>query len=147
MNDNFLFSTKVKVRVSDLNYGGHVHHAQFFNYFHEVRIDYLKNLGFSEFDLGDGNGLIMVEEKANFKAEVFLGEELWVWTRISSIKRASFKMDYKITKENDPHSKPLSLGSSTFMIFDYNKRKPATVPKIFKEKVLSFEKNLAKEEA
>ncbi len=68
----FSFSTKIPVRITDLNYGGHVGNDTILTFIHEARIQFLKNAGYSELDFA-GVGMIMSDVMIEFKNELFYG--------------------------------------------------------------------------
>ena len=54
----FSFSTTIPIRITDLNYGGHVGNDTVLTLFHEARMQFLSFYGASEMNFG-GVGLIM----------------------------------------------------------------------------------------
>ena len=56
--EHFSFSTSLPVRITDLNYGGHVGNDAILSLVHEARMQYLKSFGFSELQF-DTASLIM----------------------------------------------------------------------------------------
>ena len=44
--ETFLFSTELKVRVTDLNYGNHVGNDNILGLIHEARMQFYRSLGF-----------------------------------------------------------------------------------------------------
>ncbi len=73
----FKFSTEVQIRISDINYGGHLSNDKVLALIHEARVRYLDHHGFSELDV-DGRGIIMVDTVILYKSEVFYGEILQI---------------------------------------------------------------------
>jgi acyl-CoA thioesterase FadM len=56
--ENFNFSTIIPIRISDVNYGGHVGNDSFLSLLHEARLRFLHQFGYSEMSV-EGVGLIM----------------------------------------------------------------------------------------
>jgi len=125
------FSTRFRVRIGDINYGGHLGNDKFLLLFHDARIEFLKSLGMAENDIGDGVGLIMSEAHVNFKAEVFLGDELTVQVRITDVQAVRFRMEYEITRGADP----VATGYTQMVAFDYAHRRISKLPARFRELV------------
>ena len=50
--ENIHFKTKITLRVSDMNYGGHLGNDAVLSLAHEARVQFLKQFGYSEMDLG-----------------------------------------------------------------------------------------------
>jgi len=136
----FKFSILLEVRVSDVNYGGHVGNDSFIQYFQEARMKYLQQFNFSEGDIGNGIGMILTEIQCEYKAESFYSDTLHIHVRVPSMKRASFTMEYEIHRRKD--DKLIAKGSSRQVAFDYNTRKPVAIPAGFKVKVQEFEEDI-----
>lgn len=49
--DSFHFSTELVIRITDLNYGGHVGNDVFLSLIHEAREQYLLSFGYKELSL------------------------------------------------------------------------------------------------
>ena len=67
--ENFHFSTEIPIRITDLNYGGHVGNDTILSLIHEARMQFLRSFGYSEMDFGNVS-LIMSELAVDFKAEL-----------------------------------------------------------------------------
>ncbi|MBW2510695.1 MAG: acyl-CoA thioesterase, partial [Deltaproteobacteria bacterium] len=91
--DGFNFVMPYKVRIVDVNYGGHVANSAVLNFFQDVRIAYLKNLaGYSELDIGSGCGIILPEAHVSYRSEMFHDDELLIGARVRDLSRSSFRM-------------------------------------------------------
>ena len=89
----YQFENQVNIRVSDLNYGAHLANDRLISIIHQVRIEILQELGFSELDLGDSkSALIMSDLQVVYKSEAFLNEQLHIYSAFSSISKSSFRM-------------------------------------------------------
>ncbi len=134
--EGFRFTLPYAVRISDINYGGHVSNAVVLNYFQDVRIAYLASLGpFSEMDLGEGCGLILPEARVLYRAEMFHGDELVLGARVEKVGRTSFTMGYRVERQGAVTAE----GTTPLVAFDYRARKPRRVPAAFREAVAAFE--------
>ena len=60
MPKEFLFSTEMPVRISDVNYGGHLGNDSVMSMAHETRVRFLAEHGYSELDVC-GAGMIQSE--------------------------------------------------------------------------------------
>ena len=60
LSHQFLFTTNLNIRITDINYGGHVGNDTFLSLIHEARQQFLKHYSYSELNFA-GVGLIMVE--------------------------------------------------------------------------------------
>lgn len=56
--NRFSFSTLIPVRITDINYGGHVGNDTVLSILHEARVQFLNHFGYQELN-ESGVGLIM----------------------------------------------------------------------------------------
>jgi acyl-CoA thioester hydrolase len=73
--DPVVFATRLRVRVTDLNYGRHLGHMELVGLLHEARVEYLRTLGHREDDV-DGRCLMVVELGVSYRAEALAGQVL-----------------------------------------------------------------------
>lgn len=124
---SFPFSTQIDVRITDINYGGHVGNDAILSLIHEARMQFLRHYGYTEMNV-DGPGLIMGDVAIVFKNELFYGDTVRVQVAVTDISRATFDMVYLLEKEQD--GKPITVAHArTGMVcFDYGKRKVTALP-------------------
>ena len=94
--------------------------------FHDARIHFLEELGFSEMDIG-GPGLIMGDAHVYFKKEVFRGNELRVYIHLEDIREISFVMQYSVMRDDVQ----VIHGNTKMIAFDYDKRRIVKIPEAF----------------
>ena len=134
--EGFNFTVPYRVRIADVNYGGHVANSAVLNFFQDARIAYLKRLGdYSEMNISKGCGIILPEAHVKYLAEMFLGDELVIGAKITNVGRSSFTMCYRIERDGVA----MAEGETVLICFDYEKRKPRRLDAVFKEKVAAFE--------
>ena len=127
------FSMKYKVAISDINYGGHMGNDRSLLLFHEARIAYLKSLGYSEMNIGEGLGIIMKDAHVDYLVEVYHGDELVVKVRLGEQKGPLFNLDYEVNRDSD--QKMVFTGRTGILAFNYEKRKVARTPQEFFDKI------------
>jgi acyl-CoA thioester hydrolase len=134
--DGFRFTIPYRVRIADINYGGHVANSAVLNYFQDARIAYLAHLGpFSELAVGDGCGLIMPEAQVRYLAEMFLGEELEIGVRVAEMRQSALVMAYRIMRGE----KATAEGTTALVVFDYQLRKARRIPQELRLAIERFE--------
>jgi acyl-CoA thioester hydrolase len=130
---HFNFSTLIKVRIGDLNYGNHLSNDVYLAYMHEARMQYFESLGYSEMNLA-GTSVIMGDSALVYKGECFYGDELKIEVAAAEFGSRSFDLYYRMTKVANNQ---LVCEAKTGMVcFDYNIRKSTNVPQDFIQKVL-----------
>lgn len=123
--DAFTFSAKIPIRITDLNYGAHVGNDTVLSLIHEARMQYLKAIGYTEFEF-EGVGLIMSDVAIEFKAEVFYGDVIEVYVTPGDFSKAGFDLYYKVAKATP--EKIVAIAKTGMVCFDYKKRKVVSVP-------------------
>ena len=133
--DGFEFVVPYKVRIAEINYGGHVANSAVLDFFQEARIAYLDHLGgYSELNIGGGCGIILPEAHVRYRAEMFHGDELLIGVKACDLSRSSFKMEYRIERDGEITAE----GETALVCFDYRKRKPRRLDADFREKILAL---------
>ncbi len=130
------FESQYRVTIGDINYGGHLGNDKALVIFQDARLQFLKSLGFSEIEIGDDLGIIMVEAGVRYLREIFHNEELSIAISVAEIKAKKFTLEYQVFRK--PEDELVLSGSTAFLIFDYAKRKVATMPEYFKNKLEKF---------
>ena len=72
-----LFSTRIPLRITDMNYSGHMGNDALLSIVHEARMQFFRHYGFSEMNLG-GPGIIMADAAIKYVSEAFAHEVLQV---------------------------------------------------------------------
>ncbi len=120
------FTTTVKVRITDLNYGNHLSNEMALSYAQQARVDLLKHLGnWGELTLA-GCGIIMTDAAVVYKAEAFAGDILEIAVAIDDISRVGFDLYYQI--RNAATQKVISEVKTGIVCFDYSTHKVAAIP-------------------
>lgn len=129
----FNFQCEIPVRITDLNYGGHVGNDTILTIIHEARQQYFVNAGYTELDLG-GVGTIMSDVAIEFKTESFYGDTLIVSVAIGSFSKVGFDLFYKLEKKQD--KKRVAHAKTGMVCFDYSRKKIVAVPEVVKKRLL-----------
>jgi acyl-CoA thioester hydrolase len=131
---SFPFTTLIAVRITDVNFGGHVGNDAILSIIHEARMQFLKHYGYSETDFG-GSGLIMSDVVINYKNEAFYGDTFRISVGVTNISRVTFDVVYLIEKESSrlkSHLSPLTVtvaeAKTGMVCFDYSRRKVTALP-------------------
>jgi acyl-CoA thioesterase FadM len=135
--DQFRFSTQIKIRITDLNYGGHVGNDAILSIIHEARMQFLNHFQLSELEFS-GFGLIMADVVIEFKAESFFGDILEVYVTAANFSRAGFDLYYALKRQQTEQGKEVTIAiAKTGMVcYDYPNKKVVSVPEGIKELLL-----------
>jgi acyl-CoA thioester hydrolase len=127
--EQFPFSTDIPLRISDINYGGHLGHDALISLIHEARVRFLNAHGFTELDI-DGFGLVMIDLVVLYKAEAFYSETLTIEVGLQGFTKYGWDFVYRIT--NKETGTEVARAKTGVLIYDYKRRKVAGVPESFK---------------
>lgn len=125
--DHFSFSTTIKVRITDINYGGHVGNDSFLSLIHEARLQYLQYHGYSELEF-ENCSLIMADAAIEFKKELMYGHEVKVSVQASGFDKIGFDLFYKMEVIDGENLTLAAKAKTGMMCFDYTIRKRTEVP-------------------
>lgn len=120
----FLFTASVPVRITDLNYGGHVGNDAILSILHEARLQFLRHFGYGELDLA-GVGLIMADAGIEFKGESFYGDVLAVEIGVVEWHKYGFDLAY-LAKNQE--GKEIVRAKTGMLCLDYGTRKLTSLP-------------------
>jgi acyl-CoA thioester hydrolase len=95
------FTAWYTVTIGDINYGRHLGNERPLLIFQQARIVYLESLGFSEGDIGQGRGLVVVEAGCRYVKEVFLHDRLAVTVCPGEVSGKKFSFIYTAIRESD----------------------------------------------
>jgi YbgC/YbaW family acyl-CoA thioester hydrolase len=124
MPASFGFSTEISVRITDINYGGHVGNDSILSIIHEARMQFLKSLGLAEKTGDDRPGLIMRDVTIEFKKEAFYGDVLSVQVAAVDVEKASYDIVYRLQRNQDT----IAVAKTGMVSFDYAKKRIVALP-------------------
>ncbi|MFI5155968.1 MAG: acyl-CoA thioesterase [Chitinophagales bacterium] len=130
----FPFKTSIPVRITDLNYGGHVGNDQILSMIHEARVQYLLHLGFEEMNLA-GVGLIMRNVEIEFKSELFYGDIIQASVAAGDFSRIGFELYYQFEKEKEKKKTLLVLATTGMICYNYTTKKIVSLPETARQKM------------
>ncbi|HZG23884.1 MAG TPA: thioesterase family protein [Chitinophagaceae bacterium] len=119
---DFTFSTNIPVRISDINYGGHVGNDSILALIHEARVRFLDQFGFKELQVGNG-GLIMRDVVIEFKRELFYGDTVKASVKAGDFSTSSFNLFYKLEKESANRPVLITAARTGMVCYDYQRKK------------------------
>ena len=123
--EKFIFSTEIPVRISDINYGGHLGHDSFLSIAHEARIRFLSELGYSEMDLA-GLGIILSGAEIEYISECFYGENLKINLGLTNFHKYGFDIIYQFLSTKG--DKEIGRIRTSIVLYDYEKGKVSRLP-------------------
>lgn len=123
------FETEVIVRITDVNYGGHLGNDALLGFLQEARLRFLMTKGFSEMDAG-GAGIIMVDAVVQYRSEAFHCETLRIEVGVGDLQALGCDFYFRVWKKKG--GSEVARAKTGIAFFDYGKRKVVPMPGPFK---------------
>ena len=151
----FRFSTRIKIRITDLNYGGHAGNDTILSLVHEARMQFLSSLGYTEMNI-EGVGMIMADAAIEFRSELFYPERILVSVQAAGFSKIGFDLYYQVERQSaadsqqsavdsqqsaadsqQPAGRPqlVALVKTGMICYDYNRKKIVSLPGVAREKL------------
>jgi len=128
---HFHFTTEIPIRISDINYGGHLGNDAVLSILHESRVRLLLEHGYSEFNV-EGVGIIMTDSAIVYKSEAFYGESLRIQITVHDFSKFGCDVYYLVRERES--GREVVQAKTGIAFFNYEERKLALVPEAFKKK-------------
>ena len=122
---DYAFQIELSIRVTDLNYGGHLGNDRLLSLIHEARVAFLAEHGLSELDCG-GVSLTMGDAALVYQGEAYAGDVLRFEVAAGEASRSGFRIFYRITRPSD--DSPIALAETGMVCFDYRARRLCLLP-------------------
>jgi acyl-CoA thioesterase FadM len=123
--DSLPFATELDVRITDLNYGGHLGNDSMLSLIHEARHRFFVHHGMREGDVA-GARLVLADVAIVYRSEAFAGDRLRFEVGIGDVARVACDLCYRITRIGDQR---LVAEAKTGLVFlDPASRRPIAVP-------------------
>lgn len=132
--EHFNFTTEIPIRISDINYGGHVGNDAILTLAHEARMRFLSKVDYGELNL-EGIGTIVTDAAIEYKAEMFYGDTVIVSIKAMNFSKIGFELYYKMEKETGKGRVLVAKIKTGILGFDYSKKKIANIPEVAIEKI------------
>jgi acyl-CoA thioester hydrolase len=129
--DHFPFTTEIHIRISDINYGGHLGNDAVLSIVHEARVRFLKHHGFTEADIG-GAGIIMTDAVIIYRSEGFYGQVLKAQVGIMDMSKIGCDFVFCLTDRE--HGTEIARAKTGVVFYDYEQKKVLPVPSVFRTK-------------
>ena len=127
--------TPIQIRFKDIDALGHVNNANHLTYFELARIRFFEDLIGAEIDWRKA-GMILARVTVDYKAPVYMKDEIFVETKFIRAGNTSFELAYElIKKENDDSEILLATGTSVIVCYSYEEKKPVPVPELWLKKM------------
>ena len=133
----FSFSTNIPIRITDINFGGHVGNDTILSIIHEARAKFFTHCGYTELDFG-GVGTIMSDVAIEYKDQIYYGDVVFASVAVGEITKVAFDLFYKLEKKTvDGKHSTVAIAKTWMVCYDYDKKKVAAIPEAAIKKIMS----------
>ena len=133
----FPFTTELVIRITDLNYGGHVGNDVFLSLIHEARQQYLLSLGYQELSF-EGTGLIMADVALEYKKELNHLDRIRIGVVAADLDNLGFDLYYKIEVATTEGWVIAAKAKTDMICYDYTAKKKTSIPEAAITKLTQF---------
>src|SRR5215213_1551463 len=130
--ETFSFHTFIPIRITDINYGGHVGNDTILSLIHEARVQFFKSIGYAELQFA-GTSLIMSDVAIEYKSELFHGDIVKAYVTTGEIGRVGFDVYYKLV--NSANESIVAFAKTGMVCYNYENKKVVSVPEEAKAKL------------
>ncbi|MFZ1798270.1 MAG: thioesterase family protein [Chitinophagaceae bacterium] len=132
--EKFQFTTEIDIRITDLNYGGHLGNDTFLSLAHEARYRYLAFLGYTELRM-ENVSLIMSDAAIEFKKELFQGERVIISIAANGFDKYGFDLIYLFEKTGNNEKLVVAKIKTGMLCYNYTEKKLELLPQAAMEKL------------
>lgn len=123
--DRYQYQIEIPVRITDVNYGGHLGNDSMVSIIHEARFRFVQQIGFKD---EVEAGIILQDICIQFKAETFCNDKLTIHIALGEISRCGLRMFYKIINSD---KNVAALAETGIVFIDYSTKKVSNIPEKF----------------
>lgn len=116
--EKFSFSTNLQIRVTDLNYGGHVGNDTVLSILQEARQQFLQSRGYAELQV-EGYGLIMADAMVEYKKEMNHLDQIKIEIVATDFDKMGFDLYYRVMIQKNGEDILAVRAKTGMMLFDY----------------------------
>ena len=126
--NRFLFSATIPIRITDINFGGHVGNDTILSLVHEARAQFFTYLGYTELEFA-GTGTIMSDVAIEYKNQTYYGDSILVSVAVGDITKVAFDLFYKLEKiSSDGKIVSVAFAKTWMVCYDYDMKKVTAIP-------------------
>jgi acyl-CoA thioesterase FadM len=127
-----VFTTRIEVRITDLNYGNHLAHDSLISILHEARVRFMSYLGMQEWD-AEGLAAMVVDLAVSYRSEVHYPQALDVEVAVDDLGTRSCDLLYRVVAVGS--ERLVALGKTRLVFVDPATHRVGSLPTSFRELV------------
>lgn len=127
--ETYHFTTDIPIRVSDINFAGHLGHDSVLTLMHEARARFFQHHGWNELDV-DGAGIVVADAAIVYKSQAHYGDVLEFKLAVTEFSSMGCDMLYDIRIGE----RRVASAKTAIVFMDYAAQRPVQVPPAFKSR-------------
>ncbi|PJE45475.1 MAG: thioesterase [Sediminibacterium sp.] len=124
--NQFNFSIQMDIRVTDLNYGGHVGNDAILSLLQEARQQFLQSKGYAELEV-ESYGLIMADAMIEYKKELNHRDKIKIAVTAADFDKLGFDLYYQVLIINNGEEVLAVRAKTGMMLYDYDAKKKVSL--------------------
>jgi acyl-CoA thioesterase FadM len=130
-DDQFVYSTQMSVRVTDINHGNHLSNDSMISMISEARARFLYEYGVRESE-SDGSGIIVTDLATTYRAEAHARDLLVFEVGVMDFNKYGGDIIFRITRPAD--GTLVAMAKYGFVFFNYRLKEVVPMPDDFRAK-------------
>jgi acyl-CoA thioester hydrolase len=135
---DFKHKLQIQIRYKDVDIQGHVNNANHITYFETARVNYFNEV--IKHNDWNRTGMILAKTEIDYSEPLFMDDECFCYTKITSFGTKSFEISNLITKKVGKEEMVCAHGKSVIVCFNYDIKQTVEIPAAWKEAVAGYEK-------
>jgi acyl-CoA thioesterase FadM len=127
--EKFIFETEIPIRITDLNYVGHLGNDSFLSIIHDARAQFLRKYGYTELNV-EGVGTIVNNAIILYKNQLFYGDTVIVKVALKNPGHMSCDFIYFLVDKKT--GKEAARAQTGFVFLDYKSGNLMEMPDKFR---------------
>jgi len=124
----YSFTANIPVRITDVNFGGHVGNDTILSIVHEARAQFFTYCGYTELDFA-GAGTIMSDVAIEYKNQTYYGDTILASVGVGEITKVAFDLFYKLEKRSaEGRLVTIALAKTWMVCYNYDQKKVIAIP-------------------
>lgn len=135
----FKHKVPIQIRFKDIDKMGHVNNSNHLTYVEFARIRYFEEVVRTDKSWSKSVGIILARVEVDYKAPIFLHDNVFVYTRCVKIGTKSLTFESMIIREKNGTEEILARVVAVLVCYDYEKETTIEVPQAHRDIVMNYE--------
>ncbi len=115
----------------------HVNNVVYFRYFENARLEYVRRLGWFDYERDTGVGPILAATQARFRRPLTYPDTVSVTARVVNVEEDRFQLEHRVVSHH--LGAVAAEGQGTIVTYDYREGKKVAVPEELRRRIEALE--------